>query len=346
MKISKMQEEATGLAEYQIRPAEWSDLEAVTEMLNTWSQRVLGADLTTVEIQRREWRTPNFDLERDTRVAVAPDGQVVAYYEVWDQNNPPVRIQLWGRVHPDHEDRGIGSALLQWAIERAKQALPRAPQGARVSLGVSALSSQHAAHRLFEEHGFTLKRHYLRMVIDFEEPPAEATLPEGITIRSMRRGQEERRVIRAVQEAFRDHWGWVDSPFEETYQRWMSYIQDNPDFDPDLWFVAEEDGQIAGISLCWEDLPGEPELGWVGTLGVLRPWRRRGLGLALLQHSFVQLYQRGRRKVGLGVDAYSLTNATRLYEKAGMHSDPAHQLSFYELELRPGIDISTQQVAA
>jgi len=46
--------------------------------------------------------------------------------------------------------------------------------------------------------------------------------------------------------------------------------------------------------------------------------------------------------VGLGVDAQSLTGATRLYEKAGMHPDPHHQLSFFELELRPGIDLSTQ----
>jgi len=48
--------------------------------------------------------------------------------------------------------------------------------------------------------------------------------------------------------------------------------------------------------------------------------------------------------VGLGVDAQSLTGATRLYEKAGMHSDPARQLVLYEKELRPGIEIRTQSL--
>ena len=61
-------------------------------------------------------------------------------------------------------------------------------------------------------------------------------------------------------------------------------------------------------------------MGWVGTLGVRRPWRKRGIGLALLRHSFNEFYRRGKRKVGLGVDAQNLTGALRLYESAGMQS--------------------------
>ncbi len=83
-------------------------------------------------------------------------------------------------------------------------------------------------------------------------------------------------------------------------------------------------------------------MGWVGSLSVRRPWRRRGLGLALLLHSFHALQERGKARVGLGVDAQNLTGATRLYEKAGMHSDPRRQWSVYEKELRPGIELSVQ----
>jgi mycothiol synthase len=82
----------------------------------------------------------------------------------------------------------------------------------------------------------------------------------------------------------------------------------------------------------------------VNILGVRRPWRRRGVALALLQHSFREFYSRGRYKVGLGVDAQSLTGATRLYEKAGMRSDPSRQLVLYEKELRPGLEIRTQSL--
>ena len=84
-------------------------------------------------------------------------------------------------------------------------------------------------------------------------------------------------------------------------------------------------------------------MGWVGTLGVLRPWRKSGLGLALLRHSFNEFYRRGKHKVGLGVDAENLTGALRLYQNAGMH---VHQtFDNYEKELRPGVEISTQTLS-
>ena len=51
-------------------------------------------------------------------------------------------------------------------------------------------------------------------------------------------------------------------------------------------------------------------MAWVNQLCVRRPWRRRGLGLAMLHHCFGEFYRRGKQRVGLGVDATSLTNAT------------------------------------
>ena len=50
-----------------------------------------------------------------------------------------------------------------------------------------------------------------------------------------------------------------------------------------------------------------------------KPWRRRGLGETLLRAAFRELYLRGRRRVGLGVDAENVTGALRLYERVGMH---------------------------
>jgi ribosomal protein S18 acetylase RimI-like enzyme len=101
--------------------------------------------------------------------------------------------------------------------------------------------------------------------------------------------------------------------------------------------------EIAGAALCWA-VPslGENGLGWVGQLWVRRPWRRRGLGLALLHHAFRELYQRGYARVGLGVDSESLTGATRLYERAGMHM--AHQWDNYQLELRSGVEYTVSRL--
>ncbi len=102
--------------------------------------------------------------------------------------------------------------------------------------------------------------------------------------------------------------------------------------------------EIAGMSLCWPKANEDSEMGWVGTLGVRRPWRKQGLGLALLHHSFGVFAQRGQKRVGLGVDSTSLTGATRLYERAGMSPMVERQFDLYQKVLRQGRDISRQEL--
>ena len=58
----------------------------------------------------------------------------------------------------------------------------------------------------------------------------------------------------------------------------------------------------------------------VELLGVRRPWRRRGLGMALLRQAFYLFQQKGFTEAELGVDAESRTNAVALYERGGMHT--------------------------
>ena len=63
----------------------------------------------------------------------------------------------------------------------------------------------------------------------------------------------------------------------------------------------------------------EPGVGWIRILGVLPEFRQRGLGQALLRHTFADFASRGFKAVGLGVDAQNPTGAVRVYERAGMH---------------------------
>jgi ribosomal protein S18 acetylase RimI-like enzyme len=151
-------------------------------------------------------------------------------------------------------------------------------------------------------------------------------------------------VYRADNEAFRDHFGFVEAPFEEGFARFKHFMTDYEGFDPTLWFLAMDgrSAEIAGFSLCRPNSYEDPDLGFVNVLGVRRPWRKRGLGLALLHHSFGEFYRRGKRKAGLGVDAENLTGALRLYEKAGMHIHTAFDL--YAKEIRPGREISVESL--
>jgi ribosomal protein S18 acetylase RimI-like enzyme len=126
----------------------------------------------------------------------------------------------------------------------------------------------------------------------------------------MRPDHDERLVHATIEEAFADHWSHIERSFAD----WAQMVLHRDNFDLGLTFMAFDGNEVAGVVVN-----RYRDIAWVGQLAVRRPWRKRGLGLALLQQSFNEFYQRGARVVGLGVDAESLTGATRLYEKAGMH---------------------------
>jgi mycothiol synthase len=327
---------------YTARPGDYSDLPAITELLNACSLELLGVADSTEEDTRAEWDAPGFDPAGSTRVVLAPSGKLVGYIEVWDNREPPVKPFAWGRVHPDFQGQGIGSGLMAWAEGRARQAIRRAPPEARVALNAGCHSHHAPSKSLLESCGMSPNRYFYNMLIDLDGPPAAPRWPEGVTFQAYRHPEQAPQVYQAVREAFKDHWGHVPEPYETGLQRWSRHHFSRPEFDPSLWLLAMDGGQIAGFSLCQMTAPEDPHNGFVATLGVLRPWRQRGLGLALLQESFRTLWERGRRHVSLFVDADSLTGATRLYEKAGMRV--RYQMDNYEKELRPGIELGTQSV--
>ena len=327
---------------YTQRPVKMEDIDGVVDLVNADAEQIIGMEKFSADEFLPEWTTPRFELDRDTRLVIAPDGSVAGYYEVWDLENPHVQIFCWGRVHPAHTGRGVGTHLLGWAEERARQAIPLAPGEARVKLLVDALDINPPAQELFRNCGFQLVRHSQRMVTSLDGLPPKPQWPPDIASRTMRVGQDERAVFSASREAFQDHWGHVERPFEEEYSRWLHHNMSRLDFDPSLWFLAMDGNQIAGICLCRMTTHDDPEMGWISILAVRKLWRQRGLGLALLHNAFGEFQRRGKSKVGLGVDAENLTGATRLYLRAGMHPDPNRQFSIFEKELRPGVELTTQ----
>ena len=128
------------------------------------------------------------------------------------------------------------------------------------------------------------------------------------------RESEERRVYEAQMASFADTWMFARDPYES----WLHWMVEEPSFDRSLWFLAEQDGDLAGIILSRAP-ENEPGLGWIRILGVLPEYRQRGLGQALLKHAFAEFASRGFKAVGLGVDAENPTGAVRVYERAGMH---------------------------
>ena len=330
-------------AGFTARGAKEDDIEPAVRLFNRWSRSVIGRDEAgSPEIIRTEWKAPGFNPARDIRVIYSPSGQMAGYIEVWATGTPPVHPWVWGRVDPEYEDLGIGTWMLHWAEQRALDALGDVPPNLRFAPRLGTYREAEKPRKLFETEGYRHIRSSYTMLIEMDAPVPEPVFPEGITLRTYNPQSDAEAVYLAQTDSFRDHFGFVEEPLEEGLKRFKHFWEQDA-FDPALLFLAMDGNEIAGISLCPPHSFEDPEMGWVGTLGVRRAWRKRGLGLALLRHSFNEFYRRGRRKVGLGVDAQNLTGALRLYENAGMHVHQAFDL--YEKELRPGTEISVESLS-
>lgn len=233
---------------------------------------------------RRGWDAPGVDMERDSRVAVE-DGEIVGFAAV---------AFAGANTWIDVDGKGA-TALLDWA-----KALARG----RVYSGGWRQNEEVRASLL--EHGFSLVRHSYRMAIDLGEELPEPRLPNGVAVRSFHE-DDAAAVYETHMETFEDSWEHVRQPYEE----WAHWSLERLGFDPELWVLATAGEELAGIALCRAD-DDDPSIGWVATLGVRRPWRRQGLGRALLCESFRRLAARGCSRAVLGVDASSLTGANRL----------------------------------
>jgi len=318
--------------DYTLRAPREEDIPAILALLREADDAEFGQhDDWTAEDIRSDWTT--IDPAQDAWLVRTPEGALAGYATVFNQGSG--KIFGDGYVHPTQHERGIGTALIHLCESRAREMIDSAPEGARVSIGFGANGLNEEAGALFTHEGYAPIRNFYRMRIDMTEPPPAPVWPEGVILRTLKTGEEEladqRAVFEAVEEAFADHWGHVPRTFESWIER-----AHREDFDPTLWFIAEEDGQIAGFSLC--RLSGEQ--GWLNTLGVRRPWRTRGLGMALLLHTFGEFYRLGMPTVVLGVDAQNLTGALRLYERAGMYV--SMRFTTYEKELRAGEELATQ----
>lgn len=256
----------------------------------------------------RSWfANPSFDPSNDFRVVVR-GGTVLGYADVQAETD---------RLSVDFmtADAGAGHELLDWAEERARA-------NRAELLRAWAWPGADVLPGLLRERGFTPFRTSLELQVPLDDAVPDPVWPDGVGVGTVHEG-EERDVHALVEEAFADLSDFRPTPYED----WAFWWNDRKRLD--LWFAARADtGELAGIVLC--ELQ-RADLGWIETLAVRRSWRRRGLGKALLLHSFRELARGGRTTAALSVDSENATGAVRLYESVGMR--PVSERVLYEKRL-------------
>jgi mycothiol synthase len=316
----------TGLPQgYTTRSPGREDIGAVAALIYASERADTGASDMSVEELLDDWHS--LDLAEDAVAVVAPDGTIAGYADMI--NRSFVTISVYGYVHPDFRGLGIGTYLISWGETWTRERMPNAPEDVRVVVQHYINRTNETAQRLLESLDYAPVRGVYVMETELHEAPPQPHWPTGISVRTFIPDQDERPLFEAVEDAFRDMWGRPRG----TLERFVG-MTERQSFDPGLWFLAMDGDEIAGVTLC-KTLAGE---GWVDVVGVRRPWRNRGLGLALLRHALTEYQSRGTHKVALSVDAESITDAPRLYGRAGMRVRESYVI--YLKELRQGRDLS------
>jgi mycothiol synthase len=320
---------ATPPGGYTARAATLDDAPAVAQLRTVYQADQGDLEIITAEEQLNDWQ--GTDLAEETLLVYAPDGTLAAHVDV--MNRRYLLVSIYGGVHPRHRHRGLGTYLTRWGEAWMHERMEHAPADGQVSVQHYVNVRNQQACALMETLGYSYAHTIYVMRIVMDEPPPMPERIEGLRIRTFVPGQDERATFEAIEEAFHDLRGRP----EGTFERWLAMTEHERQ-DPGMWYLAEDkhSGEIVGTCLA-RIVPGGS--GWVGGVGVRRPWRRHGVALAMLRTVFGAIYQRGVREVELSVDAGSPTGAPRLYTRAGMQV--AQSVSLYRKQLRPGRDYST-----
>jgi mycothiol synthase len=301
-----------------------TDISAVTELMNS----VEVADgsfeiLSDAALSNYLANLADFEPTRDLLLAEV-DGRLVAVAQrLRVVRDDAVTYELLGWVHPDWRRRGLGRAMLGYgeARQRERAAADAASGEARPGfLSAWSQDSTVGTVALLGSEGYQPVRWFFEMGRPLDAPIPEVALPVGLELRPIDDEAQARVVLAADNEAFRDHWGARDST-EADVRR----ILGDPDTDLSLWQVGWAGDEVVG-SVIAQIYPADNEAsgvrrGWLDRVSVRRPWRRQGIGRALIAASLAELRGRGMEVASLGVDADNPTGALGLYEGLGFRQD-------------------------
>ncbi|MGH3937065.1 MAG: mycothiol synthase [Pseudonocardiaceae bacterium] len=226
-----------------------------------------------------------------------PVGELIAYGAVAERAE---RRSAEFVVHPGHRRRGIGGALLAELFDRFPG-----------PMWVWAHGEHPGALRLAERAGLDRRRELLQMRRALAAPLPPRSLPEGLTLRPLRPGQDEPAVVALNNRAFTWH---------PEQGRWdagdLAARQAQPWFDPEGFLLAV-DAQDRLHGFHWTKVhPGG--LGEVYVIAVDPDAQGTGLGTALIVAGLEHLCRRRVLEAMLYVESDNVA-ALRTFGNLGFH---------------------------
>ena len=310
-----------------LRPATPADATSIHELVRASEVHDREPLVTPIEEIQEMFEDPHLDPMEDVRVAYVGE-QPVGWGRVWHHPSGErlERAYLFGTVLPDRRGQGIGRVIFAWQLERARTVLGSYRHDLPLQVKTAAWDWLSDAQHLYERFGFTAVRWFDELLRPLD-PPLEVGEVDGVDIASWRSDRSEE--VRLLHNrAFADHWGSGATDQAAWEKRLTGY-----GIRLDLSVVALSAGRAVGYSIN-EVYPEDEQLlgrrdGWIGTLGVDRDQRGKGIASALIATSMDRFRRAGLTHASIGVDADSPTGAHRLYRRLGFQMEKrsiTHQL--------------------
>ena len=237
-------------------------------------------------------------------------GMVSAYVDRFREEKKGF-VQNLG-VLPKFRRRGIATKLLETALESLRK------RGMEVA-EIWAQTDREGCMHLFEKFGFKQTRITSIMIRKLDFIPNKNRKNMQLTIRGMQTKEEKEIELlnKLDNETFKEHFNFRPRTIEETKYA----LFEMPWFAVQKWFFAFLNDQpvgYCGIAID-EGLNKEKNLKWgmIADIGVLKPYRRIGIGTCLMLHMMQELKGLEMKDAFLYVDDMNPTGAIKLYEKLG-----------------------------
>jgi mycothiol synthase len=238
-------------------------------------------------------------------VWIAEEGDAIGY-------SATLGDQVEVYVLPGARRRGIGSRLLSNAEGIIGGSLASA----------TARQDEETAAPFLTAHGYAPVAETWLMQVELDDVTEEPRWPDGYAARAFQLTDGEA-VKELLDSSYANEPGFRLLPYED----WRRRMMDFSGFEAESWFVAEaHDGSLAGAALNWSE-------GFIKDLVVHPDHQGRGLGKALLLHTFVHFRARGEPRVTLKTDSWNTSQAWRFYERMGMSKTRTYD--DYEKALAP-----------
>jgi mycothiol synthase len=304
------------LDSYILRPPTTQDVNAVYDLMIRCDMRDVGFADTEKKDILYDWGS--IKLVRDAWLTLDTQNKLCGYAACLPWNEG---VQLVIDDDPGTENTDLYSDLLALCEQRGATIIHELndPKKHGIYTHISE-SASHQRKRL-EEAGYSIKKFIFNMHRDLTGNLPEPELPEGFSLRKTVTGRDDRTIHALVQEAF----DWRERE-AQPFEKWKEFLMRPDIYNENLWFLAVRDSEIIGICLCFQF----SEIGWVRQLAVKKPYRKLGIGRALLERAFQAFQVLGMEKAGLAVESIN-PNAIHFYQTAGMVK--AVQLNEYVKEI-------------